>query len=502
MIKRLITPLIAITAWLLCGCLPFQSIAQTSTEHLYKTLTGDNVRLCTDPSTGNSIISYNGHVNYMPYNFIYHKLGATTTHYYESSSGTPNTNTPDNYNVKDIEIVGDYCYFCGSYITSEYVYYMGLGMMLETTETGYIGRFPLSDIESGVSPMTIQFCIIAGTKTFSKLNGFFDGSNNYICLIGNSPSGLSCLATVKENGTGIAFELHTLPAFETITDLTLTKNYLVTVSRFEGEEYTFGLRAESTIDVVSSLGSNSPLPHFKYLNKFDTYSVNSVNNPRPEPPTSHSDKGEMGIAGVGGEDHVVVAYDCQGGAFDEVCFTDLYHTALYYVEHYLYDPTQNNLMSVTSTQLVSKGQKEEISLTGLTCPDTKYVVLFHRYPVIDDGISGEIQFPLWSSFGQIDNLSADILDMQDMYYDLSNQKINLAGNWGLDNRIVHFQQDFNNIGNSCYSTRPKAFSEKMSNPEMELIPTDIVTEFATISWGHTLNRPRKTADYIPSCETY
>jgi len=65
---------------LLAGTLlPLRTGAQSSIEHLYKTLTGDGERLCADSYTGNSIISYNCHEMYTPIGFIYHKQGDTTS---------------------------------------------------------------------------------------------------------------------------------------------------------------------------------------------------------------------------------------------------------------------------------------------------------------------------------------------------------------------------------------------------------------------------------------
>ena len=485
----------------LCGCSPLLINAQTSVEHLYNTLTGDGVRLCTDPATGNSIICFNNHADYLPYCFVYHDHSSSSTYYYRSSWGFPPTNTPDYCDVKDIEIIGDSCYFCGSYYTSYFEYQMGGGQMLVTIENGYIGRFSLSNFVNGISPMPIKFFTIPGTKTLSKLVGLTQGPNYFICLIGVTSTGRSCLATVKDDGLYLTYGLHATPASETLTDLALTDDHLVTVSRFDDEPYTFGLRAEITGDWVGSILAGNPLPRYPYLNKYQTMGVNTLPEPRPAFPTAHPMNVEIKLAEVPGTENIVVAYDCTGGARDEECSSDLFHTALYHVDLSPYYPEQGIPMGMLEAQLVSKARKEKNSLAGLACPDQTKTILFHSYPFNSDDYSGEIQFPQWPYAGHVDNLLIDQRDLQDMYYDFSNHKINLAGNPGTDSRILHFQQDYNKTGRSCYSTRPQALAEEMTLPEEEIILTEITTSYGIVSESNTRNRPNHQADYEIRCRT-
>lgn len=477
--------------------------AQTSMEHLYSTLSGKNAILCSDPYNEGSIICYNDQVNYMPYTFIYHDQLGTSTFCYHSSSGIPNTNTPDGFNVKDIEIVGNYCYFCGTYYIYYFEYLIGGGLMLVTTETGYIGRFLLSDIVSGVSPMPIQFCLIPGTKVFSKLKGFVNKTNNYICLIGMGSAGNSCLATVRENGTGIAYGVHHIAdASETLTDLTLTDKYLVTVSRFDGKPYNYGLRGERRNNIVSALASSTPLPMFDYLNTCNTSNVNTIDNPRPENPTFHTNEVEMKISNVKGEDHVVVGYDCVSVGLDVDCYTDKYHTDLFYIEHDMYNPGQNNGMIIVNAQMVTKSQQKDNTLTGLACPDPSTpTILLHNYSANTNEGSGEIQFPSWIAFGQMENLTIDYREVQDMYLDNVYQKAVFTGVLQNTSNIIHFQQDYYNSGGSCYSTTPKAFSEQMTLPENEVEPTEVETLYSTLDWGRTLQRPSQKVTYDIDCKT-
>lgn len=495
--------LISLIVVALCGCLPLYSGAQSSSRHLYKTLTGDNVRITSNCLSGFSIISYNDHTNFRPYRFVFHQQGTNTTFCYQSSSGNSQSNTPDRYDVKDIDVIGNYCYFCGTYYITTFEYLESGELMIVTTEHGYIGRFLVSNIANGVSPMPIQFCIIPETKTLNKLVGFHGVPYSYIYLIGEHTLGLSCLATVKESSSSISYGIHTIddPA-ETLTDLDLTDNYLVTVSRYSAAPYDFILRAESISNTITALANSTSLPMFPYKNTCSTYAINTQPDVRPENPTFHSDKVEMKIANSNYQEFAVVAYDCYGGAFDNECSSDLYHTAMFYFDFASYNPVQNNVPpSVQDAQLVSKAQAVDKSLTGLACPSQYSVVLFHNYPSGTGDHSGEMQFPSWLITGQIDNLLIDHRDMQDMSVDICNQKATLAGFQRTDSRIVHFWQDYLHTENSCYSTHPKALSEAMDLPYMTLSTTDIETTYSNVNWGHQLNRPVVLTDCIMECKT-
>ena len=497
-IKKTILVLAALAA---CGSLPFRTNAQTSSRHLYNSLTGDEVRLTSNGLGGASIISYNSHTNYSPYCFVYHRQGTNTTFCYQSSNGTPPTNTPDWYDVKDIDVIGDYCYFCGTYYVTTLEYDTSGLLMFVTTGTGYIGRFLVYDISNGTSPMPIQFCVIPNTKTLDKLVGFTVAVNNYIYLIGEHSSGLSCLATIKENWSNISCGLHVITdATETLTDLALTDRYVVTVSRFDSDSYSFGLRAEKISNTMSALANSSVLPMFPYQNKYNTTTVNTQPEVRPQNPTFHSNEVEMKIAAANWDDNAVVAYDCIGGALDNDCFTDLYHTSMFYVDFNSYNPAQNALIYLFDAQLVSKSQQVDNSLRGLACHQYS-TILFHNYPANTGDNSGEIQFPSWLSTGQVDNLLVDYRDLQDMSLDLYYNRVNFAGFQQTDNKIVHFWQYYPDTKNSCYSTRPKASSELMTLPNMTLTQTGIDTEYSTIEWGHQLNRPPVQTDCILDCRT-
>lgn len=494
--------LIVIVLW---GCMPLYSGAQTSIEHLYNTLTGDNVRLCTEFSTGNSIISYNSHENNTPISFIYHKQNASSTYLYKCVEGVQQNGDCYSYDVKDIEIGFIYCYFCGTFYTHTYEYVQN-GLMSVTHETGYIGRFLMSEISSGAT-MTIEFRTIPNTKSLNKLEIYGNvESNNYVDylgLLGVTSTDQSCLAVVRDNGTSVTYGLLTTPTTETLTDLSIMWNYLVTVSRFDGEPYTFGLRAERLTNIPNTIPLSANLPYFPYLTKFNTINVNTQPDERPENPTFHSDEVEMKIAGVYVADEAVVAYDCIGGAFDQDCNKDLYHTALFYIDHYQYDPIQNHPMRILNSQLVSKEQPEERSLVSLVCPDYTSTILFHSYPSGSGDYLGEIQFPVWAPVGSIDNLTIDYRVLQDMCYRgySNNRTINFAGFKAGNGKIVHFMQNVDNRETSCYSIRPKATAEEMTLPITTNEHSNLQTAHETLDWEHTISSQPVQVEYDVDCNS-
>lgn len=481
---------------LLAITLTSPAFSQTSTEHLYNTLSGSNVVFCTNYADGNSVVGYQYTSTALPC-FFYHKQNATTTKRYQCDEGITVQPIPDSYTISDMEIVGNYCYFCGTYKTGELEGVIGGGYILVITETGYIGRFLLSEIMDDY-PMIVEFCKIPGTSAFTKMAPYDDGVNKMVFLIGTADQNhqISCMAAVKENGSSVNYGLYTMPDdSETLTDLDYSSIF-VTASKVKNNNFEFCLRAESS--VMDILLPNPVSSKYEYLNSFNTSLVNTVPEPRPTNPTKHDN--DVRIMLTRDYDGLYVAYDCFGGANDAECLTDYYHTALFLVDDNSYEPNVND-MTVTWGQLLSKDQRENNSLMDLLTPNYQYSILVHRYTHPTTASSGEIQFPSMLSFGPLQSLHTDYRLFTDMGHNWINNTLTLVGVQGASNNIFHFRQDVSNFSSSCYSVSPRADSEEMDLPVHTISHTNLIHTTGQVPWGHSrLIQPEET-NYIIDCQT-
>ena len=494
-----------ITTLTVLWMLPFFMVAQSSMEHRYVGLQGDDAVMCTDQSNGNSIICYQNASTSLPC-FVYHKHTGSSTNRYQCVENPNPSGFPYSYKVSDIEIIDEYCYFCGTFITTtlEAVAEAGNTFIEVRTETGFVGRFLLSDITNGYN-LYIQFVTIPGTTEFHKLEGFSSGTYNIISLIGTADPNheVSCLALLKDNGGNSSkYGLYTMPDDEeTLTDVDVWSSYIMTASKFKHRQYEFGLRADELMDIDNSLVNNTPLPRYMYINTINTSSTNTIPDPRPSNPTEYSNNADILLSGwyynIG---YVTVAYDCFGGATDVVCNTDNYHTVLFTIDNTSYEPTQQQDMIVTQAMLLSRQGGEKSSLIQLMSPDYKSSFLLHRYSTSNNEIRNEIQIPSWLTYGLVDDLTTDCRTLSDMYLDLNRERVNFVG-IEENNNILHFTQDVNQLTKSCYSTRPQAYSEELDLPVSNLDNSPLNHTYGTVQWGNARNISPQTTNYGVECKT-
>lgn len=187
-----------------------------------------------------------------------------------------NTSPNQEFNILDIELKHGICYFCGTY--SHYfdniIYYPGIGWGNEREDIGFIGYFNINDALSGAG--TYSLVNIDETEELSRLSieesdVVYAVGYPYQCpLDANNMRSLSCIVCLnRTNLTTNQWYYDVLSApydGEMLMDVTAGPDGIYTVSRFQGDNYTIGVRH----------AKNGPLRYQEHraqidrMNKFNT----------------------------------------------------------------------------------------------------------------------------------------------------------------------------------------------------------------------------------------
>lgn len=185
------------------------------------------------------------------------------------------------YNILDIELKNGICYFCGTYehILNNIVYHPGIGWGNEHEDKGFIGYFNINDVLSGAG----AYYIIEIDET-EEISHLAIVDNNFVYAVGypqgspldiNNMRCTTCFVALdkdQSNSNRWSYDILTPRDGEILMDIATNPDGVFTVSRFQNDNYSFGVRYVKPI----SIQDPSYRQQINRLYKFDTEGMGTL----------------------------------------------------------------------------------------------------------------------------------------------------------------------------------------------------------------------------------
>ncbi|MBR1834328.1 MAG: hypothetical protein IJ785_02295 [Bacteroidales bacterium] len=228
------------------------------------------------------------------------------------------------YTVTDMKVVGNVCFFCGTMTEMTANPVVPIGRTADTKSTGYIGRIALDsmvysliighDNEQPDMPrsggLNIKLSLFKVKKTSSVVKMAVDirGADTLIALAGQTDSSISmpCIVLVKRAAVPSNSKTHFYSIdnhTEHFTDVAIGHNSIFTVSRFDGQHTSFGLRSSNKLNAFTP----DFIYEFQNLYTVDAGAMHQLSNPVSY--TWHPDDAEIHLVAAPRSNEVTVAYE-------------------------------------------------------------------------------------------------------------------------------------------------------------------------------------------------
>ena len=431
----------------------------TSTESHYYSMRGNTDPIvCTNPNdNNNAIICFSDSTTRNPC-FIYHNhsVSGTSRKCLWPTSATPYGFT--HYLVRDMTVIGDKCYFCGTKTSDTGAVYTIQGYLMILSETtGFFGWFDLAQIANPSATSLNLHLFNIPVVPPKRMAGIVENGVTKLGFINETT-----LALVKGDGYSWSNVVEPLAlGTEELVDITFTANHLVTLSRFSGESFSFGLRSEPISDAFFFI---HPDPQSNYYHgvKFNTAPMTTLSLPEQYPTMQPTDV-TMRMASHPGSDFLTVAYD--GKKYDEGdCSHFGFYTPMFLMDlsgchpgHV--DIAMSEAMLVTNPLLKLSSYSLQ-DMGYLPLGNTYAIALLHGMDYENYGLWSILQTPSWIQYGDLQGVQADNRGFKSMDVD-GNGWIHLAGWLQADRKLLQSRQDGNHMERSCDATRPVAFTEAL-----------------------------------------
>lgn len=230
------------------------AIANTLFAQFYITSHTDKLSNCTSKSE--LVCSDNNRYvtvyNKVPTSPVKHKFIVYDTNSPTYKEFYLNTSPTQGFNILDMELNHGVCYFCGtsSHYQENIIYYPGIGWGEGREDKGFIGYFNIDDVLSGSG--TYHIIEIDETEEISRLsleetNVIYAVGYPYQCPLDvNDMRSLSCIISLDRldlSSNRWHYDVLSAPYDgEMLTDIAAGPDGIYTVSRFQGDNYTIGIR--------------------------------------------------------------------------------------------------------------------------------------------------------------------------------------------------------------------------------------------------------------------
>ena len=456
--------------------------------------------VCINPDdNNNSIVCYNDSAAARPC-FVYHMHSGAANSRKFPWPDISNIYGSMSYKVNDMVIIDGLCYFCGRKTAfSGYEYTPEGYLALVSQTTGFFGWFPVSQISDPYGTTLDLYLFDIPVSELNRMVGFSVSGVVELGLISETT-----LALVKGSGSSWIFHLQDAAPTETLEDIEITPNHLVTLSRFANSPFSFGLRCETR-----TVAFNAPSTHIltNYYNgiKYDTQAMTTTDLPG-ETPTEHTGETPMRVVAHPGTDLVTVAYD--GLTFDR---SDCEHFG-FYTPMYLMDFSNcstgyvNIAMSdaqLVTTSLLNVANYSLWEICYVTTNNT--IAMLHGMGVEEYGMWSVLQILSWNPAYNPQSLQADSKVFRSMDVG-ANGWAYMTGWREAEKNLLHFRQDGSTMTQSCQSTRPSANAKKLINEADEVLvtvePSGIPFPWSTDTPTHITIDSTMTGHFIECTTSY
>lgn len=230
------------------------------------------------------------------------------------------------YTVTDMKVVGNVCFFCGtmSELTDNPV--SPSGQSADLKYTGYIGRIaldsaarhffvifpnpPIPEPQNVSLNIKVKFFKVKKTKSLEKMAVDIRGTDTLIALTGQTDSLITmpCITLIKNLAAPSEYETHFYwidDSTEHFTDVAIGHKNIFTVSRFDGQHTSFGLRASNKLNAFTT----DFIDEFKNLYTFDVGTMHPISSTYSY--TWHPDDAEIHLVAAPMNNDVTVAREAR-----------------------------------------------------------------------------------------------------------------------------------------------------------------------------------------------
>ncbi len=390
--------------------------------------------------------------------------------------------------INDMVLVGKTLFLCGSMteISEEDSYYTMDGHYLPVYDTfGFLMTVDVTDVVNPSSPnIRAKYKGFRGMSEFNQIAVQLAGSDTLIGMVGTC-NDISCLVCLTMTGPGVSpiMKKYAMPdTTEVLTDLVFTGKSFVTVSRFGGEAYTFGVRFAD----IWGLFYNYDLSNYSQLTKFDTERMICGNDAN----TWHKNDVTIRLVDVGMGSEVVVAYDSR------YYFTSGHYTffsgyvPFFYVDgNDMWHPVlrgAKSLHGVPDTLEVFRDMK-------YNADDNSIAIL--RRSILDNYASSVTLFP-WSasSAREIYSISEDMSS-----FDILGNNLIAVANLVDNNSLERLWKDTRYVTVSCFSESEGSFCTYNVLPGPEYSTTELSTTEISVFPRYSCDVKGKEIRYAMKC---
>lgn len=380
------------------------------------------------------------------------------------------------YSVNDMCAVGNTLFFCGNMqVPIGHDISEDGHVAVLYREVGYVSKMMLSDMLDMQSPqVTNDFFQVDGSISLSKLDVRVSDGDTLIGLVGKADEGTSILVTMKGvvGNTGWEYNIiSNIPQGEVLTDIVFGEKYLVTASRFTGENLSFGLRYVQ----INGLFNESNILGYEVLHKFPTDGMTSLccgNHP-----TWHDDLTTIRLAAMPYSDDVTVAYEGRNSAVT-LCENDIRSAQL--VVLFRVDALDVANIRIVDAQSIHYPDVECEDFADIKClPDSKSLVLLHSH--MHSVVGGGVTLFIWDA---INHITMPFNDENLMAIDNFGEKLWMVGNLVSSNAARQAYRDFSLVNRHlCFPTSTKMSHALTPLPSSEILVCNLSqTNWTSVGW--------------------
>ena len=436
-------------------CCKAQSLSSIEEQYIDQK-SRDAVAVCINPSDNNStIICYNDSMYNRP-TFVYHTHTGTGVSKRFHWPLINNTFGEMSYKVNDMVIINGICYFCGKKHAIVNFEYTMEGLVIQFFQnTGFFGWFDVSQISAPSSTtMDLYLFDLPVMEELKRMDGIIESGVVELGLISEHT-----LALVRGYGSSWNCHVQDVDSTERLEDVKITANHLVTLSRFLGNRYSFGLRCEPIGDAFLSPFTHV-LNNYYHGIRYNTLQMTTASLPNGTP-TVHYEDEVMRMVNHPGSDLITVAYngddfngeDCQHlGYYTPMYLMDLSNCSLGVVDINMSDA------QLLTTSLLKPARYSLLEMSNV--PTANTIAMLHGMRAEVYGMWSILQVSSWNSSVVPQSVQSDLKALTSMDVG-ANDCAYLAGCRMPDKALCHYRQDGGMMERSCNSIRPATVAEKM-----------------------------------------
>lgn len=399
------------------------------------------------------------------------------------------------YTVNDMKVIGDKCFICGKKSVPVAIHNeIGGGQTYICEDYGYIAKLYLDSIHAFFhSNIRCLHAIIDGTSDLTKMDITLIDNDTLIGIIGrtNENPDYSCLVSITGTTSSWNYSVAMIEnASEVLTDIAINENKLSTVSRFNSDNYSFGIRNTSNYELFYCHQHSS----YSILNKFNTAGMAEATTSNFS--TWHRDNATIRLMFMPGTNDLTVAHECHYYYSPSHYNSSI---ALYYINN-----TASPAMQQSAFFYIFVPYEDGVDMFQdmLCIPDNNGMVFLTKHPGY--AMKSSVYRAFWNNYSGGTRLTSNTVTATSMYVD-NNNYIRMAGaDYYADGTIFNSLVDVSWIDGTCHDgdTFPLEPLEFLPSNVLSIsqTPTNIFNQ--NVIWNDSVRVTPEGFEYEIHCTDY